>query len=95
MREEDLYETIPDERDIHRITMRNVEDHGPSWTKAGASSPLAEDVSFAKRSPPRDKIAFFRASALAAADMVKVFAGSRMEERDRGRILRWHRTCAL
>lgn len=40
----------------------------PSWRYAEASSPRAEDVSFARRSPPRARIAFLRASALAAAD---------------------------
>lgn len=46
------------------------DDYGPSGANAAASSPLAEDVSFARRSLPRDRIAFLRASALAAADMV-------------------------
>lgn len=37
---------------------------------ADASSPLAEEVSLARRSPPRLRMAFLRASARAAADMV-------------------------
>ena len=45
-------------------------DYEPSAVNAAASSPRAEDVSFARRSLPRDRIAFLRASALAAADMV-------------------------
>lgn len=42
----------------------------PSCMQAGASSPLAEEVSLARRSVPRLRIAFLLASALAAADMV-------------------------
>ena len=52
--------------------------NAPSGNRMGASSPLADVVSFASRSVPLERIAFLLASALAAAvDIVVVVALNR------------------
>ena len=57
---------------MNMMRWQTVGPYVPSGNNTGASSPLAEVVSLARRSVPLARIAFLLASALAAADDMAV-----------------------
>lgn len=58
---------------FNRYDEKSTDARGsPDCANCGASSPLAVVVSFERRSVPLLRMAFLRASALAAADMMEM-----------------------
>lgn len=80
--EEGLQRCTMRERMVLYMTAKSV----PSCMYAGASSPLADEVSFARRSPRRPRMAALRAAARSAAEDM-VYSGRECRRGCRGR--RW------